>query len=736
MNNIGRAARTLVLLGLAIPLFAASPELLVGGTVFGPAPDLRDAFGVATDGTDFFAVWVDGRTPEQWTVYGARVRRDGRVLDPLGIRIATGPQSPSPILTWDGSAWLVVWTAGPPASTHDDAFTVYASRIGRDGRFVMRPRPIVENATAGGAASNGNVSVITYTRSDGYTSESRIAVLDRDGNALSDEALPDGIIWTPAVAATPSRFLLAWSVPTLSVTQPDRLMAMTLTADGRPDGAPTQIGWGNWPGIRQNGADFLVFSWRDGHEVERYTLLSRVVRPDLTASADEILTSWYDVDGLDAVWRNGRWEVTAGGFPEASAPAVVRSFDLDAEGRVSGAGSGRDRTGPTATNGSDVLVAFGESVPPGTWPKSRLFAAVYHGSAKTADVEELLSGSGNGHRNPVVAAGPSGSGVAWDEESGAYFTRIGADGSSLDGRGVLLSANGSGVRVAFDGTNYVAAWTEPGNIGVRWIAPATAATVAEARMTADAYQIALAASPDATYVVFADQHLRVARIPHTTRSFDPVTVAVAEHIPVSAPAVSWNGSMLLVVWNQHFTPVPDPPWVPARQTFGARVTGGLSLLDPEPIVIAEHGYERLVPGTPSVASNGRDWLVVSDLDGSNIAALRVPHDGAPDSNGARRIAKGTNAVVTWNGEQYAVAWKEGSHVRLGAVAASGEPALTGRSFVAANVAPSPLAIAPAANGEVAVTYTKVSFRPEHSGVERTFLRFMDHGTARGRVVRK
>ena len=40
-------------------------------------------------------------------------------------------------------------------------------------------------------------------------------------------------------------------------------------------------------------------------------------------------------------------------------------------------------------------------------------------------------------------------------------------------------------------------------------------------------------------------------------------------------------------------------------------------------------------------------------------------------------------------------------------------------------------------GEIAVVYTKLSFAPEHRGVERSYMRVMDlGGSTRGRVVRR
>src|SRR5690349_13880195 len=77
----------LALLALTLPLFAASPEYMIGGTVTTPAPNWRGDAAVATDGTDFLVAWADFRASTTRSLLATRVTRNGEVLDPLGIRI-------------------------------------------------------------------------------------------------------------------------------------------------------------------------------------------------------------------------------------------------------------------------------------------------------------------------------------------------------------------------------------------------------------------------------------------------------------------------------------------------------------------------------------------------------------------------------------------------------------------------------------------------------------------------
>lgn len=724
----------LSLLILGTPLFAASPEYLVGGTVSLPAPGHRSAAAVATDGTDFLAAWVDFRSPTQRALIATRLTREGRVLDPLGIRIAATPGGIDRAgIVWDGDAYLLVWTVLP---SPDGIHSLNAARIDRDGHMVLPPRALVEGAiltSREAIATNGNAIVVAYHNwKEPYGP--RILALDRDANTLSDESLSPGNVWAEnfSIAATPSRFAVAWSQR--NGFNPDTLHAAALTSDGRLAGAPVLLGEGGFPRIGSDGSRFLLVSTREAVE-------ARVLDADLNVIGGvKTLTSEPHMHAGAILWRNGRYEmdVALAGLGGAASTKV-----LDTDGNVVDSRP-RDRGAFTAaTNGGEVLALFGEQVPTNTHPQ--LFAALYRGTSRTAERAEVLPWSGNGHTSPVVVAGPSGQLVAWVEESGVYATRVDANGSSLDGRGVQLAPKGSSdVRVAFDGTDYVAAWVDGNAIGVCNIAPATGAKFNATRFEAAVWNgIALAASPDAIYVVWADERVHLQEIPYsrTTPPALPIPISPGDML-AAAPAASWNGSTLLVTWNRMEYLAGTPPVSVATATLAARVTQGLDVLDAVPLVVTGDldVYEGEVLGVPAVASDGSGWLIVTGLarnrTGHGVLARRVLSNGAVEGNGPERIATGAAPAVAWDGTRYAVAWKDGANVLVAAVPGAGSLIASRGRLVATNAAPSALSIAPAANGEAAVVYAKESFLPQHTGVERTFLRFMDYGIPRGRVIRR
>lgn len=727
---------------------AASPEYLVGHSVPAAAPLLRTSPSTASNGDGFFVVWSDSRSGSG-AIIGTRMTREGRIVDPLGIRIATVPGfTADPRVVWDGTAYLVVWTAGD-WTRPELGVNLYAARITLDGGFVMSPRVIAENAwTDDGryVASNGNVSVIAYF----HDSSARVAVLDNHGDTLHHETLPaaDPHMRDLAVAAGSSRFIVAWNANPGFQIENDIIKAIALTTSGHVVDVPVTVGRGEHPAIGTDGTRFTIVS-RKNNDWREYVLLSRTFDEDLTPVGDEQTVLVDDHLGRPSLlWvQDNHYEVITSREVTGGINEIV-SIDLDRDGNPGTVRSRGTIYGigfwlqlATATNRTDVLVTYTSDagiIGP------QILGRLYPGNVPDA-TPMLLSWSGNAHEDPDISSSALGHMVAWAEDEGIYATRIDRDGNSLDGRGLRLATREGSVRAGFDGTNYVVAWSAQGFIGVRAIAPLTGATVAEAQVPVDGWpELALAVSPEATFVVFGNDRIHVMRIPHATHTPDPVPLAVSpQDMNVQHPAAAWNGSTLLVAWEEFEIPQGDPPIRSSIRVHAARVTGGLSLLDPAPLLLAstnEEGDQTF--GAPSVASNGQDWLVVADVNGRDVVARRVLHDGTVEGNAPRKIAEGIQPVVAWDGTRYALAWKEWNEqqrdhrLALSAIPSSGALVAMHRFLVASGTAPSPPSIVRGANGDVAVAYTKVSFLPEHTGVERTFFRVLDLSAQRGRVVRR
>jgi uncharacterized protein (TIGR03382 family) len=137
---------------------------------------------------------------------------------------------------------------------------------------------------------------------------------------------------------------------------------------------------------------------------------------------------------------------------------------------------------------------------------------------------------------------------------------------------------------------------------------------------------------------------------------DPIVVCTTSSFAQS-PAVSWNGTNHLVVWAD---------WGPAA-IRGARVTAGGTVLDPAAVTIG--GTASAAAQYPAVAPSGSNHLVVW-MDGRNydtarqdIYGARVTSDGTVLDASGIPISAGSAweefPVVSWDGTSNLVAWVDG-----------------------------------------------------------------------------
>jgi hypothetical protein len=95
---------------------------------------------VSSDGDNYLVAWADLRFG-CCSVYGTRVGAAGNVLDPAGIAIAThGRQQERPASAFGGTNYLVAWEDNRAATTD-----IYGARVTRSGR-VLDPRGILLSA--------------------------------------------------------------------------------------------------------------------------------------------------------------------------------------------------------------------------------------------------------------------------------------------------------------------------------------------------------------------------------------------------------------------------------------------------------------------------------------------------------------------------------------------------------------------------------------------------------------
>jgi hypothetical protein len=86
---------------------------------------------IAFDGTNYLVAWADARFG-CCSIYGTRVSRDGSVLDPNGIAIATrGREQVEPAVAFDGTNYMVAWADSRSYTSH-----IYGARVTPAGRVL------------------------------------------------------------------------------------------------------------------------------------------------------------------------------------------------------------------------------------------------------------------------------------------------------------------------------------------------------------------------------------------------------------------------------------------------------------------------------------------------------------------------------------------------------------------------------------------------------------------------
>jgi len=189
-----------------------------------PSPDDQTYPAVASDGTNFFVVWIDMRNRDSswFDVYGSRVSATGEVLDPGGIPICTRASSAYyPSVAFDGANYFVVWSDDRDQSNGDPRLEIYGARVSPGG-VVLDPDGILithgEVAGQPTLAFNGTEHLVcAYTwEHNGHRGTTLLGVrVTPAGEVRDSEELilhqSDGGDYPAIVASAGGEWLVAWN---------------------------------------------------------------------------------------------------------------------------------------------------------------------------------------------------------------------------------------------------------------------------------------------------------------------------------------------------------------------------------------------------------------------------------------------------------------------------------------------------------------------------------------------
>ena len=193
-------------------------------------------------------------------------------------------------------------------------------------------------------------------------------------------------------------------------------------------------------------------------------------------------------------------------------------------------------------------------------------------------------------------------------------------------------------------------------VRVLFISPESGTVVREVTIPdARGYDLALEVSAEAVFLAWLDDDaaLQLARIPRAAATVERTTLPFGA---AAFPALSWNGSSLLVTWNTMREIIGSPMRLVPDAVRAARVSGTLTLLDATPVLLeAVEGAGAMDESAPSAASDGQEWIVTWGV-ASSIRAARISDAGVRGT--VSEIAHGEAPLVVRNGDRYSLAWSE------------------------------------------------------------------------------
>lgn len=169
---------------------------------------------IASNGTDFFVAWEDGRDSTINTAFGARVTATGAVTDPDGILLARGNnREATPAVGLAGATTGVFWADSKNFGTDIELVRFSgASKLDATGRAVSTAA--FSQGSPSVTASAGNFLVVWNDSRNGVDRDIFGARVDASGNVLDAGGIAIAVAATdqlvPSVASNGTVSLVVW----------------------------------------------------------------------------------------------------------------------------------------------------------------------------------------------------------------------------------------------------------------------------------------------------------------------------------------------------------------------------------------------------------------------------------------------------------------------------------------------------------------------------------------------
>ncbi len=447
-----------------------------GGFVICAAASWQGRPATALGDTNILVVWHDARSSQFTDVYGARVTRQGAVLDTAGIGIATSDNYQwYPKVAFDRTNYLVAWQ-----DEHGHGL-IYAGRVGLDGTVLDQ-----QGFPVGGAEDMASPQVVfdgthsTVVWNDARTGPANVNVYGARVDSSANVLDPGGIMISaaatsqerPAAAFDGTEYLVVWS-ETREAGKDIRGVRLTPggTVLDSPSVRVSRAGdYCAYPAMAYSTGIFLA-AWEEGLGGNRDVRAARVssggqvldsagilisgptgaqCAPAVAGDSAGFLVAWQD-------WRNSSYDIYCA---RVSQTGTV----LDTAGVAVCTSSGDQVTPAVAYNGTDYLVL---------WQHQEagvrdIYGARVNRQGVVLDPDGfIVSAAAGAQEQPAAASDGDDFLVVWSDwrnaERDIFGSRVTGTGTVPDTAGIQVCAapgSQSSPAVAHDGTNFLIVWED------------------------------------------------------------------------------------------------------------------------------------------------------------------------------------------------------------------------------------------------------------------------------------
>ena len=698
---------------LTVPALAAPlvlrPEVPVSPPEYGLAGEIgRSDARIVTNGHDYLAVWTDLREGDVPSVYAARLQPDGTVLDPFGVRIATGAYA-GPVV-WTGTRYLIAY---------EDAANLesYVITLAPDG-VLGQPFGVGHSARWGSMATNGTNVLLVLP--------SEAMLLDLEGHRLRDVYLADlgTQYFHTRVDAAGSTYLVAAAVPDVVV--------QTVSSDGTV-GPPLTLAKPTTHtliGLASDGERFLIV-WP--HELQLHGQL--ITKSGQTGGP--VHTIAPNIAGYPSVeWRDGEYLVLFSERTLYSHYAVRVAADGSPIGTPKRLQQDYNAETQIAAHGRGGIALFG-----------RLQAAVFDDASLASDEvfrryvdvavtarpqrRVRLARLGNGYvaawaegGRTMLSAGPGRPPVAVEGSTVSLIDVVVDRSNIVWVMWVAHTANRVGL------SRFWADLTPVDPAPIYFEAPGMshiAGVAAGAGVIAFVYEVGDVFGRDVASMLLTETGHGIAR---------KDIRLTAEEFADFRPTVTFDGSAFVYGWSHAKGEFPEMAHLPHPEIelVGARVSPSGTLLDASPVRIAQDvGLVTEIEAAPGANGVAFAWRAEDRPMRAALFGGRTVDLGAPQMALAELEPHNGGFLLVRGVARVAPALTEAEYLVLGAdlsVTATGAlPPYQGNSRSV------PFDIDVIGGDSPVFAYSRMAADPLHGGVSRVFIRRTGEGPTRRRAVR-